>query len=133
MSLPGRMVVTELIGIYDADGGWQGELSYFVGHLLGRRQCSLCDITNSPLRRKESWDAMTAGLGVPFALLHRDERPPDVASATGDRVPTVLARLESGELLALLTPGELDEIQGDVAAFRDRLLAALKVRSISLP
>jgi hypothetical protein len=122
----------ELIGVYDADGGWRGELAYFFGHLLGRQHCSLCDITNSPVRRKASWDAMVAGLGVPFSLLHRDERPLDVASAAGDHVPAVVARLESGELIELLGPRELDEIQGDVTAFRDRLLAALRERAISL-
>jgi hypothetical protein len=132
VNLPSNKAL-ELIGVYDADGGWRGELAYFFSHLLGRQHCSLCDITNSPVRRKASWDAMVAGLGVPFTLLHRDGRPPDVASATGDGVPTVLARLESGELIELLGPGDLDEIRGDVTAFRYQLLAALSRRAISLP
>jgi len=126
---PGGKIV-ELIGIYNADGGWAGEVSYFFGHLLGRQHCSLCDITNSPMRRKASWDAMVAGLGIPFTLLHRDERSPEVASATGDRVPTVLGRMQSGELIELLGPGELDEIRGDITAFRGRLLAALGARTV---
>ena len=65
-------------------------------------------------------------------MLHRNERPPDVAAATTNRVPSVLARLGSGELLELLGPHDLDEVQGDVARFRGRLMAALDERSLAL-
>jgi len=62
---PGTENATELIGVYDADGGLRGELSCVFGHQPGRRQCGLCDITHSPVRRKAAWDAMVAGLSVP--------------------------------------------------------------------
>ncbi len=42
--------VVRLIGVYDADGTLRGELGYWVGARLGRRHCSLCDITHA-LRR----------------------------------------------------------------------------------
>lgn len=75
------MAIHEFIGVYHADGGLRGEVRYVVGHLLGRTECALCDITHSPIRRKKQWDGFVADLGVPFRLLHLNEMPPDVASA----------------------------------------------------
>ena len=49
--------VSELIGVYNADGGLVGEATYLVGHLLGRTQCALCDVTHSPVRRKPAWES----------------------------------------------------------------------------
>ena len=44
-----------LIGVYKADGGVAGELSYFFGHLIGTRSCSLCDISHSLVSKKSSF------------------------------------------------------------------------------
>ena len=65
--------VTELVGVYDADGGLLGEAAYVWGKLRGTRHCSLCDITHSPWRRKPAWDAMAGELSVPIGLVHRNE------------------------------------------------------------
>ncbi|MFY7862321.1 MAG: hypothetical protein ACOVN6_00130 [Rhodoluna sp.] len=46
-----------LIGIYKADGGIVGELSYFFGHLIGLRSCSLCEISKSPIINKPALTA----------------------------------------------------------------------------
>lgn len=82
-------VVTELVGVYDADGGPVGEAKYFVGQLLGRIECSLCDITHGPLMRKKSFDDLRARLVVPFAVVHRNESGPAIAAATGEGLPCV--------------------------------------------
>ena len=106
---------TEYVGVYDADGGVRGELTYMVGHLIGAVHCGLCDITHSPVRRKPAWDAMVARLGVPFRLLHRGEMPPDVAAAVADRdLAIVLAKVGSTWVVAL-SDRDLDEVNGDVA------------------
>ena len=44
-----------LIGVYNADGGIVGELTYVLGHLIGVRSCSLCDISHSPIKKKSSF------------------------------------------------------------------------------
>jgi len=81
---------TRLVGVYRAEGSLRGEIAYVVGKLLGTAHCALCDITHSPVRRKAAWDRMAAGLGVPFELVHLDERDADppatalVAFATDD-------------------------------------------------
>jgi hypothetical protein len=122
---------TRLVGVYKADGSLRGEISYVVGHLLGRRHCSLCDVTHSPVRRKASWDRMAAGLGVPFELVHMDER--DAATrevvATWDAAPAVLVERD-GVLTLLLSGEEIEAVHGDVDGFEALLRSALAARGL---
>ena len=125
---------TRLVGVYRAEGSLRGELAYVVGRLLGTAHCALCDITHSPVRRKHAWDRMVAGLGVPFDLVHLDER--DAATAalvTGwDDSPAVLAEVD-GRLQQVLGPDELEHIGGDVDGFEHALRAALDHVGAPLP
>lgn len=119
--------VTELIGVYHADGGLLGELSYLIGKALRIRHCALCDITHSPLRRKAAWDQMVGQLGVPFTLLHRNELPADVAdSARSCGTPAVLGRCADGDLMVLLGPDDLERPGGSVDQFHELLRGALR-------
>jgi len=120
-------VVRELVGVYDADGGVAGELRYVVGHLLGRAECALCDITHGTVRRKPAWDAMVERLGVPITVVHRNERTPEVAAATGDALPCVVAITDSG-IVPVLDAAALSSCVGDVTRFESDLAAALRDR-----
>ena len=123
-----RPQITELIGIYHADGGVLGEAKYIVGKLLGTAHCALCDITHSPVRRKPAWDAMVARLGVPFRLHHLNEMPIDIAAAVSEAdPPTVMARLDNGTLAVALDRHTLERLGGSVAEFHTAL-----IRSVSL-
>lgn len=125
--------ITELIGVYHADGGALGEAKYVFGKLLGTAHCALCDITHSPIRRKPAWDAMVAGLGAPFTLLHLNEMPPDVAAAvTESGSPVVLARVAGGGLAVALSPQELDDLGGSIEAFSSALTASATQQGWSL-
>ncbi len=109
--------------MYDADGGPVGEVTYFVGHLLGRLECSLCDITHGPLRRKPAFDELRARLGIPFDVVHRNERTADVSVATGDALPCVVGVTEAG-IVTLLGPDELRACAGDVDRFAAAIITA---------
>lgn len=122
--------VTRLIGVYDADGGVAGELRYVVGHLLGRAECSLCDITHGRLRRKAEFDDLRDRLGVPFDVVHRNERTPEVVAATG-ALPCVLA-VTTGGRDVVLGPDDLRECAGDVERFERVLRDALGARGLTL-
>lgn len=117
-------LVTELIGVYDANGSVRGELAYAFRKLTGRGHCSLCDITHGGLRRRPEFDAVCTELGVPFTLLHRDERPADVLAVTADRTPMVLGRTVDG-LTVLLGAEQLDECDPSPAALVDALHRAI--------
>ena len=125
--------VQEFVGIYHADGGLRGEAAYVLGKFLGTAHCTLCDITHSPVRRKPSWDAMVSRLGVPFRLLHRNERDTEVLAATGDS-PAVLVRVAGRVGLApLLGRAEIEPILGSVPAFEGVLRGAVVQAGLVLP
>lgn len=111
------MAVSEIVGVYDADGGLLGEAAYVWGKVRGTRHCGLCDITHSTVRRKREWDRMAATLPVPVRLLHLNELDDDLAAAVAaTRAPVVLAR-DGGAWRELVGAQELDEMDGSVDAF----------------
>ena len=121
-----HLVVTELVGVYNADGGIVGEARYVVGSWFGKAHCALCDVTHSPFRRKKQWDEMVRGLAVPFSLDHLNDMPRDVGSLVAEHgAPLVVARLADGGLQVVLTPGDLEPLGGSVAGFAQALQAAL--------
>jgi hypothetical protein len=119
------MTVSELVGVYDADGGLLGEAAYVWGKVRGTRHCGLCDITHSIVRRKGEWDRMVATLPVPVRLLHLNELDDDlVAAVAATRAPVVLAR-EGDGWRELVGAAELDEMVGSVIAFEAAVRARL--------
>ena len=123
--------VERLVGVYDADGTVLGELAYVVGHALGRRSCSLCDITHGTLRRKAAFDVAAGELPVPLVLLHRDEQPAALAALTAGRLPCVVAD-GGGDLTVLLGPDALDICAGDPRALVDAIRSAAATRGLAL-
>lgn len=118
--------ISELYGIYNADGGLMGEARYVIGHLLGLTSCSLCDITHSPIRRKPEWDAMVASLDIPLSVLHRNELTPDLTDWISTiTLPAVVGRTNSGDYLVVLDADSLEKPEGSVRAFHELLVDAL--------
>ncbi|WP_322920084.1 hypothetical protein [Nocardioides renjunii] len=110
------MAISELVGVYDADGGLLGEAAYVWGRLRGTRHCSLCDITHSTVRRKAEWDRMAASLPVPVRLLHLNELDDGLRRAVASTgAPVVLGR-EGDEWREVVGSEELDEMAGSVGA-----------------
>lgn len=110
-----------LIGVYKADGGLIGELSYFFGHLIGVKQCSLCDITHSPLRKKGEFKKLESRLskefGLGFRLVHMNERTEQELNASAGREPCVLLAHEDGSMSMFLDFQELKAANGSVKSF----------------
>ncbi len=106
--------IRRLVGVYDADGTWRGEFAYWVGARLGRRHCSLCDITHGSVRERAEWIACKATLPAEFVTFHRDDQPDAIRAAGGDRTPIVVADTDTGPVL-LLGPDELDACEGSIA------------------
>jgi len=123
--------IDRLVGVYDADGTVLGELAYVVGHLLGRRSCALCDITHGSLRRRPEFDAAVATLGVPFDLVHRDERSDELATVTQGALPCVVAEAE-GRALVLLDPEGVAACGKDPVALADAIRLAAGARGLLL-
>jgi hypothetical protein len=110
-----------LIGVYKADGGIIGELSYFFGHLIGIRECSLCDITHSPFKKKGEFkrleDQLNQEFDLDFRLVHMNERTEKELAASAGREPCVLLAHEDGSLSMFLDFQELKAADGSVKSF----------------
>ena len=95
---------------------------YWVGARLGRRHCSLCEITHGTFRRRPGWESCRAGLPVPFDTYHRDDQPDAVRAAAAGRYPVVVAETADGDTVVLLGPTELDACAGS----GEQLVAAIE-------
>jgi hypothetical protein len=110
-----------LVGVYDADHTIRGEVAYWIGARLGRRHCSLCDITHGSVRVRPEWQACRRGMPVPFDTFHRDDQPEAVREAAAGRAPVVVAETSSGHKV-LLVASDLEACKGSI----DRLVAAIE-------
>ncbi len=126
-----REPVVELVGVYAADGGLVGEVAYVVGHLLGRTECALCDVTHGTLRRKPDWDAMTARLPVPLRLVHRNETTTAERTASErSGLPVVLGVRPDRSHTVVLGPTRLAGLGGSVQRFEEAVREALPAEGV---
>ena len=120
-----------LIGIYKADGGILGELSYFFGHLVGLKSCSLCDITHSPIKKKNDFKAFEKRLleerGIAFRLVHMNERRETELAASKGQEPCVLLQYEDGSISMFLDFVELKASKGSVKSFEKLVESRLNI------
>ena len=119
--------IVRLVGVYDADSSLRGELSYWVGARLGRRHCSLCEITHGSVRQRPEWKSCQAGLRVPFDTYHRNDQPDPIRAAAGGQAPVVIAETDTGHVV-LLAATDLEACEGSI----DRLVEAIEQSALSL-
>ncbi len=121
----------KLIGIYKADGGIIGELSYFLGHLVGLRECNLCDITHSPIKKKSEFKKFEASLleqhGIEMKLVHMNERTEAELAASKGREPCVLLQYPDGSISMFLDYVELKAAGGSVESFAKLVESRLNI------
>ncbi len=115
------MSVKRLIGVYNANGGIVGEIAYVLGHLVGARECNLCEITHSPIKKKSEFKSFEKQLltefGIEFRLVHMNERTEKELAASAGREPCVLLEHEDGSLSMFLDYLELKACDGRVSSF----------------
>jgi len=120
-----------LIGVYKADGGLIGEVSYFLGHLVGIRECSLCDITHSPIMKKRAFKEFEARLaatrGIEMRLVHMNERNEAELAASNGREPCVLLEYEDASISMFLDYEELKAAGGRVSSFEKLVESRLNI------
>lgn len=118
-----------LIGVYNADGGIIGELSYVLGHLIGVRSCSLCDISHSPVKMKPSFKALERELlskhGIAVKMVHRNERNERETKASAGREPCMLLEFPDQAISMFLDSAELKTLAGSVGSFEKLVYSRL--------
>lgn len=119
----------QLIGVYKADGGMWGELSYFFGHLVGATSCSLCDISHSPIKKRSAFKALEKELyrdhAVAIKMIHMNERNERELKASAGREPCMLLEYPDGSISMLLDAVDLKALRGSVTSLRKLLLSRL--------
>ena len=120
-----------LIGVYKADGGLFGEISYFLGHLVGIKECSLCDITHSQVMKKRAFKEFESSLqekhGLEMRLVHMNERSEAELAASKGREPCVLLEYQDGSISMFLDYEELKAAGGKVSSFEKLVESRLSI------
>ena len=118
-----------LIGIYNADGGIVGELSYFFGHLIGVRSCSLCDISHSPIMKKSSFKALEQHLleehRITVRMIHMNERNERERKASEGREPCMLLQYPDESISMFLDSADLTALSGSVSSLKKLIVSRL--------
>ena len=118
-----------LIGIYKADGGVIGELSYFFGHLIGVRSCSLCDISHSPVMKKSAFKKLEQEMvkehGIAVKMIHLNERNERELKASAGREPCMLLEYPDQSISMFLDAVDLKALSGSVTSLRKLILSRL--------
>ena len=114
-----------LLGVYNAEGTWVGELRYAVGRLSGTARCALCDVTHGWTGEKQTFRRCRAGFEVPLETVHLDEQNEVTRGVTAGRTPCVIAVTDEGPRM-LLDPAALAACGGQVEAFERALRRAIE-------
>ncbi len=115
---------SRLILVFAANGGLTAMLADVVKKALGREDCALCEITYSPLGKRQAWQACEARLGVPVHELHRDKLPPEWGLDPG-QLPCVLLQESAAKPTILLTKADIVACAGQLEELERRLRAGL--------
>tara|TARA_B110000467_G_scaffold102946_1_gene93431 strand:+ start:2723 stop:3094 length:372 start_codon:yes stop_codon:yes gene_type:complete len=115
-----KQSVIRLYGIYHADGGIIGELSYVIGKFRGTAHCSLCDITHNKISAKKEWKELVNNLGAPIELLHLNERSNELMEVSDNKTPCIVSKVNN-KLEIIITSEELDICKKSVDKFKEIL------------
>jgi hypothetical protein len=116
--------VKTIWGIFQANGGLIGEVSYMVGKLTGKSHCSLCDITHGRWSEKSEMVDCRESSEAPFLLVHLNEQSDALAAFTAKKTPCVVAELTNGEFVMLLDSEKLESCVGEFSSFEAAFNAA---------
>lgn len=119
---------TELIFIWNADGGWVNALKDSLRKLTrSKHACTLCAITHNLVGEKKTWRRVCRSLDLPVRHYHRDELPDEVSSFLKQehlQLPAVLGRRPEGYAL-LVNSAQIEACQGSPSCLESLLKGAL--------
>ena len=62
----------QIVGVYNADGGIIGELTYVFQKFLGNKKCSLCSLTHESVFEKSEWKEFSSKYNI--KTVHANEQ-----------------------------------------------------------
>lgn len=115
-----------LVFIYRANSGILANIPGAIAKAFGgKSMCSLCNITNGPIREKPEWETFVASLQEKPEIYHADEIPNDVAlylKKNGQKIPVVLER-NGSKFTLVVSSADLEACQADPSCLAKKLTA----------
>ena len=104
--------MSALVGIYNADSGVVGELTFLFNKVLRNTPCHLCDLTHgwNPNGRR-SWKEACGTSSLNISFIHRNEAT-DAQLAAAELLPAIVT-LNNDEWACVVTAAELAEHSDD--------------------
>jgi len=116
--------VSNLVFIYQANSGILANIPGAIAKAFGgKSMCSLCNITNGPIREKPEWETFVGSLQEKPKIYHADEIPNDIASflkSNKYEIPVVLER-NGSELTLVVSSADLDACQAEPSRLAKKL------------
>jgi hypothetical protein len=113
-----------VILVYSGVSGLRALLLDVLKKAVGREECSLCEITYSPVGMRRAWTQCAARLGVTVSEMHRDQLPEAWGIQSAD-LPCVLGRDRDAHPFVLLTRDHILACQRSPEALERAILDAL--------
>ncbi|MFQ3315848.1 MAG: hypothetical protein ACI85J_001678 [Candidatus Poriferisodalaceae bacterium] len=112
--------MAEFVGIYNADSGIRGELTYALIKLSGKSSCSLCEITHgwNPFGRN-AWRTSCRESGLDLTLIHRNNASAQQLNAV-ESLPAILKKTD-GNWSQVVSADELLSAKNDFTKIFDLL------------
>lgn len=113
-----------LIFVYNGDSGWVAMLQDAVKKAFGREECSLCEITYSPVGKRRAWLDCEKRLACAVEEMHRDRLPSSWGISPG-QWPCILAQSGEKRPSLLVAKDALDRCERRPEALEALIAAAL--------
>ena len=99
-----------VIGIYNADGSFLGELRYSISKIIGKSSCSLCELTHgwNPFGKRK-WKTVCKSSDLDIRLIHKGEATASQLRAAGD-LPSFITEYE-GDWIQIMGTGQISEFE----------------------
>ena len=107
-------------GIFNADGGLAGELSYLAGKITGSKECHLCSLTHGAFSEKTIWEKFHKNVKADLHLFHINEQEKfdkELPVFTKGKTACMVAKRDDGKFEMLFTNEELANYKGDTEKF----------------
>jgi hypothetical protein len=104
----------EVVGVYNADSTFVGEVSYWIGARFGVAHCSLCDVTHGLFTERADWKSCRDRSPFSISMFHRNDQPDAVRAA-----------FVNNKYQVLLDPQQIDACDGSPKRLVDAITKAL--------
>ena len=112
--------MAEFVGLYNADSGIRGELTYVLFKLSRKSSCALCEITHgwNPFGRN-AWRTSCRDSGLDLTTIHRNKASAQQLDAV-ESLPAILKKTD-GNWSQVVSADQLLSAKNDLAKIFDLL------------